>query len=243
MEILKSKYNLKAFEPTITYLVEIIYPENRIVVDFGKEEKIVFLSATTPTHELHWTYATDTFKFSGIKEKDIVNTEQIFDLNQELYTKLKSKNENNKEGFVLRFFPSELRVKIKFEDYVKLHKLISGISTKSIWEMLSKNQSITELLEQVPDEFYTWMNKTIEDFNFRFEQILTNAIWYNDYIIALKNEENSILFQTKKDIALYIQNAVPIELRSILFNMIDGKEYKQLIWKLLKPEYEKPFKN
>ena len=44
MEILKSKYDLNKFEHTVAYLVEIIYPENMIVVDYG-EEKITFLSA------------------------------------------------------------------------------------------------------------------------------------------------------------------------------------------------------
>ena len=44
MEILRSKYTLDAFEKSVAYLVEIIYPENRIVVDYGKE-KITFLGA------------------------------------------------------------------------------------------------------------------------------------------------------------------------------------------------------
>ena len=241
MKILKDKYKLQSFETSIAYIVEIIYPENRIVVDYGKEENIVFLGATTPEGELHWTTAELIFKYSGIKEEDIVKTEQIFDLDQELYTKLKSKNETNKEGFVLRFFPSELRVKIKFEDYIRLHKIISGISTKSVWEMLSNDQSFDEILEQIPDEFHNWLNKTIKSMRYQYGQVWSNAGWYYDYITTERNEEYSNSFQTKKDIALYIQSVVPIELRSIVFSMIDGKEYKHLIWKLLKPEFEKPF--
>ena len=94
LEILKSKYILDTFEPSVAYLCEIIYPENRIVVNY-KKEKVVFLSAVinwsyngwkeSDESELHWTTACMYFKMSGIKKSDIVKTEQHFNFSDELY--------------------------------------------------------------------------------------------------------------------------------------------------------------
>ncbi len=71
MEIIKSKYNLRAFETNTAYICEIIYPENRIVVDYNGEEKVVFLSATINGEEVHWTTAKAIFNMSGIPEEDL----------------------------------------------------------------------------------------------------------------------------------------------------------------------------
>lgn len=45
-EILKRKYELKVNNSTIknTYLVEIIYPENKIIVDYGDKEELILLA-------------------------------------------------------------------------------------------------------------------------------------------------------------------------------------------------------
>ena len=45
-------------------------------------------------------------------------------------------------------------MKIKFEDYVALHKIMNNVSTTSVWEVLSNGESMDNLLKGVPDEFY-----------------------------------------------------------------------------------------
>jgi hypothetical protein len=80
LEIVKNNYFLDAFLREYAYLVEIIYPENRIVVDYRKE-KVTFLSVVLNRNfegwnisgdsELHWTTANSIFKCIGIKKKDI----------------------------------------------------------------------------------------------------------------------------------------------------------------------------
>ncbi len=246
MEIIKSKYNLRAFETNTAYICEIIYPENRIVVDYSGEEKVVFLSATINGEEVHWTTAKAIFNMSGIPEEDLVKTEQHFAFGPDLYRSLKAKNEANKEGFILRFQPGNFRMKIKFEEYVRLHSLLTNFATTDIWEALKEGRSedIIKLLQQVPDEFDKWVRYKIGEFKYAFYSIYErcgkahDSFKYGKY--GDKDPEPS-----KKDYALYVQNNMPPELHPVMYAMWSGNRVKQteLIWKLLKPKYQKPFWN
>lgn len=238
MEILKSKYTVfdKVFEPSVAYLCEIIYPENRIVVDYGKE-KIVFLGAvinrsynweTSEDDELHWTTACSYFSMSGIKKSDIVKTEQHFNFSDELYKSLKEKNETNKEGFVLRFQPGNFRMKIKFEDYIRLHKIITNISTISVWEISSSGRDINDLLKDVPDEFYDKIKEYENTLLGKFNALKTE---YEEHFESIHR------LGTRKLFAQFATTGFAHP--SILFGMLDGKDISPVIWKIIKPEFQK----
>jgi RNA ligase len=94
MEILKEKYKFfdRVFMTHVTYIVEIIYPSNVIVVDYNGEEKIVFLSTSVNGEEQHWTTSLTIFNASGIKKEDIVKCEQHFSFGPDLYKSLKEQN-------------------------------------------------------------------------------------------------------------------------------------------------------
>ena len=246
LEILKEKYILDTFEPSVAYICEIIYPENRIVVDYGSKKKIVFLGVVLNRSwnwnaggddELHWTTACVYFKMSGIKKSDIVKTEQVFNgLGPDMYNLLKSKNTDNSEGFVLRFHPSNTRVKIKFEDYVKLHRVLTNCSSYDIWENLKEFDKLPEeMLQDVPDEFYDWVH-TVE----------TSIRKNYDHALHLHMAHLSSMLRyglDQKEFALRVQDLKGVN-HGLIFAMYNGKEdkMKQLIWKMIKPKYEKPFK-
>lgn len=237
-EILNKKYNLKKFIPAVTYLVEIIYPENQIVVNYKSEEKLIFLSAhwdtnkypienndTLKYNEINWVTAVTIFRASGIPEEDVVNTTQV-QLNKLDINELRSKNISNKEGYVLRFYPSNFRMKIKFEEYVRLHSLMTQFSNVDIWECLKNNTPID--LDKVPDEFDTWVKKTIQDlndkYNIRFKE-LENEFWKTinrkEYYFQVKSHKDS--YMLLKRLSSY------------------SKEYQNMIWDEIRPEYSKPF--
>lgn len=247
MEILKSKYILDAFEPSVAYICEIIYPENRIVVDY-KKEKITFLGAVinwtfngwkeSDWNELHWTTACAYFKMSGIKKSDIVKTEQIFkqDLGHNLYKELKALNAENREGYVLRFHPSNTRVKIKFDDYVALHRVLTNCSSYDIWESLIKfNKVSEEFLNDVPDEFYEWVKKTEADLRKNYDFVLRQHMAYMSSILR-----DGML--TQKEFAFRVLELKDVN-HGLIFAMYNTKTDKinEIIWKMIKPEYQKPF--
>lgn len=245
LEILKSKYILDAFEPSVAYICEIIYPENRIVVNY-KKENIVFLGVVLNRHwnwqpsdsdELHWTTANAYFKMSGIKAKDIVKTEQIFKehLGHELYKKLKSMNTPNEEGFVLRFFPSNVRVKIKFEDYVALHRILTNVSSYDIWENLMKFGKLPEeMLKDVPDEFYNWVHRVETELRAEFDAAKFKA--YSEF-----NEVFDRTCDTSDFDKVFALEAKNRKNSGLIFSIKNNKCIDAAIWKMIKPKYEKPF--
>lgn len=246
MEILKRKYSVfdRSWLQEYAYLVEIIYPENRIVVDYGKE-KITFLSVVlnegftgwkpTDETELHWTMSCSIFAANGIKKSDIVKTEQHFNFSDELYKSLKEKNENNKEGFVLRFFPGNFRMKIKFEDYVRLHKIMTNISTTAVWEVLSNGGTMDDLLKDVPDEFYDKIRE------YENELVGQHGTLLNEYQWIFNKVRNVYfdVYQKEFNRREFAELAKRYKYPSLLFGLLDGKDITPLIWKLVKPEWRK----
>jgi RNA ligase len=237
LEIVKSKYFLDSWFKEYAYLVEIIYPENRIVVDYGNVEKVTFLSIVlnegwrwkpTDETELHWSTSTTIFHSLGIKKEDIVKTEQHFNFSNELYKSLKEKNETNKEGFVLRFQPGNFRMKIKFEEYVRLHKIMTNLSTTAVWEVLSNGGTMDNLLKDVPDEFYQKIQEYVFDLVVKHDNIMKDYMgYYSD--INLKTQDRKS----------FAEEAKRYSHPSLLFGLLDGKDISPNIWKIIKPEFRK----
>jgi hypothetical protein len=248
MEILKRKYPVfdKVWMKEYAYIVEIIYPENRIVVDYGKE-KVVFLSAVlneglscwkpTDETELHWTMACSIFSANGIKKSDIVKTEQHFNFSDDLYKSLKEKNETNKEGYVLRYQPGNFRMKIKFEEYVRLHRVMTNLSTTAVWEVVSTGGKMEDLLKDVPDEFYKKIKAYELELKYGWYQYYNYCGKLHDYFRYGKYNDIEVE-PTKREFVEHIKDKHP-KVKSILFAMWDGKDYSKIIWNILKPEFEK----
>jgi RNA ligase len=121
-------------------------------------------------------------------------------------------------------------MKIKGNEYLRLHRIVTNVSTKTIWEHLSKELSMDELLDRVPDEFYNWVKTTINNLNTQFQKIELECI------SKFQSINNT---QSRKEFADAVND---FEYKDVLFKMLDSKEYKQSIWRRLKPEYSKPFK-
>ena len=240
LEIVKSKYTLDSFSPEFAYLVEILYKENRIVVDYGDEDRVVFLSVVLnevfprwhpiDDSELHWTTAQMILKRNGVTETDIVKTEQHFSFSDSLYKQLKAQNETNKEGFVLRFFPGNFRMKIKFEDYVRLHKVMTNLSTTAIWEVLSSGGTMDTLLADVPDEFYTTIKEYEMSLVSKFIQIRDDVISECARIAVRISDD---------DRKVFAELAKKYQYPGLLFALYDKKSIESIIWKLIKPEFKK----
>jgi RNA ligase len=248
MEIIKAKYDLNKFEHTVAYLVEIIYPENLIVVSYG-EEKITFLSLVLNRswkwnenkegNELHWTNATIYFHMSGIAKEDFVDTTIHFrgkgKFGMDLYKDLKSRNTKNKEGFVLRFFPSNYRCKIKFEDYIALHRIVTQVSSYDIWENLRDHGKLPEsFLSNAPDEFYDWVRgvETEVNSNFKFSKSLHSA--HVSSILRSGLDDRKIMAEAFMKIRDERVNF------AVLFLIADGKDPDRKIWDMVKPKYSRP---
>lgn len=219
---LLQKYEI-IWNPNLTYLFEIIYPANRVVINYGKEEELVLLAVFDiySGNEKDITYIDFPYKvkkYDGIKDLSTI----------------KDLQEDNKEGFVIKF-TSGMRVKVKFDEYVRLHRILTQVSNKSIWEYLKDgDQDLNEILDRVPDEFYNYVKKIKEDLLAQFSDIEIRAI---DCFIS--RPVDIIRSGNRKEFALWAQTQ---KYPTLLFNILDEKKLAPAIWKMIKPKYEKPFK-
>lgn len=217
-EIFTKKYKTSHLYTPNTYLFEIIYPENRIVVDYGNIEDVVLLGEinTESGDELDLNHYTNSI-FNVVKEYNGIKD----------YSSLKSLVDNNAEGFVVRFSNGD-RMKIKGEEYLRLHRIMTNLSTTSVWEILSTNGKIDEFIKEVPDEFF----KKIQDFAFDLSLRYYNLMKeYTECFEIIKNKT--------EDRKSFAEESKRYPHPSLLFGLLDGKDISPMIWKMIKPEFKK----
>lgn len=238
-EILRRKYAGVGFATArYSYLFEILYPNNRIVVDYGDLEDVVLLAAIDnedgseigPQEAV--IYVHDQQRHPGNIGMSVVKRyDGVAD-----FSALKGMIADDKEGYVVRFRDSGVRCKIKGEEYKRLHKVLTGVSTKSIWELLSEDKPVTELLDRVPDEFVAFVRKTESNLRKQYYDKESEA---RRLLGEVKDTVDGVL---RRDWALRIIEAGKENgLTPIMFQMLDGKPYAKSIWKTLRPAYAKPY--
>ena len=222
-KILAEKYSHVALYPNMTYCWEILYPENRIVVDYGQREDLILL-AVFHTHT-GLEYPPEDLPNLGFP------TPQRFqwDMSFEDMGKIQI---DNFEGVVIRF-QSGYRVKVKLDEYVRLHRILTGATKRHIWEFLKDGKPLSSFIRNVPEEFETWIKKQGEDLigQYWFIQKQAEENFHKAYAEANTDERKKIAEQFKK-----------YPHAPILFNMLDGKSYSDYIWKQIYPPAEKPFR-
>lgn len=201
--------------PDITPLFEIVYPENRIVVDYGDRRDLIFLVALD----------NRTGREVGFPEWI---WERVEVHNEPSLTSLVGRDRSNAEGYVITW-ESGLRVKIKHAEYVRLHKLITGVNARHIWEILGTGGDLTSMLEGIPDELHRWIQQVQLDL---FDDYMAIESAAADVFAGKPDTDD------RKALAEYFQASGANT--AVLFKMLDGKPYRDLIWKAIKPEPATP---
>jgi RNA ligase len=220
-EILRTKYSDFKPLPGWTYLFEIIYPENRIVCDYVGMDDLVLLGmvhietgGTTSTVSGNWPGPTaGIFQWETLRQA------------------LAAKPRKGAEGFVVHLLNSDVRVKIKQEDYIALHRIVTGLNARSVWEAMLTD-SIDELIEKVPDEFHDFVHGVQEDIQAEvdeFVEFICNRYNRIRRIMEINNES------TKRDFALRAKND---NYSWALFNLWDGKAIESELLKRAKPKHD-----
>ncbi len=150
---------------------------------------------------------------------------------------MKGKIEQNHEGFVIRFSNGD-RMKIKGEEYLRLHKVMTEVSTTSVWEVLSSGGSMDELLKNVPDEFYRKIRDYEETLRYGYYQVSEYCGKAHDYFRYGKYNDRE-LEPTRKQFAEHVMNNVHPPYRAVMFLMWDGKDYSKAVWNVIKPNWKK----
>ena len=234
-EILRERSLLLAhIKDNLNYIFELIHPDNRIVVDYKDKIDLIFLTAIDCSgKEVGYNVG-----LPGFPSPTMYN-----DLRHKNLEYLRDFIEDGQEGFILRFKSGE-RMKIKSEEYLRLHRIVTNTSSKGIWKTLKEGGDIKEMMERTPDEFDEWVFKTIGKlfYNKRviiFELMKEYAYGFDLRLYNLKGE-TAIPLVPRKDIARYFKTC---KHTGLLFSLLDGRDIDQKLWDMVEPKFEKAFFN
>lgn len=225
-----------------TPLFEIIYKENRIVVNYEFEGLVLLGLVSLETG--FEASPEEVAHYGNLNGLRVPREHRGLTLQEcQAYAK------PNEEGFVLQYWsnkaPIPLRVKVKTADYVRLHKIITGLNPKGVWEHLSMGYDPEALWHPAigNQPFVDWCMDWIAQFQKMYgnlEREVTQALG-RVAIISLQKQSTA---ETKLDAratrkvwALAIQQEPP-HLQSILFACLSGGDWKKETWKLLEPKIQ-----
>ncbi len=148
---MRENASLSSVKPGYTYLFEIIYPENRIVVDYQGKEACVLLGVINNETGQEMSYD------ALVEEANNLNVEVTEAKEFESVESIKEYCESlpaSEEGFVVTF-KSGLKVKIKGDEYCRIHRIISNMTPLAFWEAWSEKEMAVpkSFLAQIPEEF------------------------------------------------------------------------------------------
>ncbi|SDT77229.1 RNA ligase [Actinoplanes derwentensis] len=217
-ELLRARYSSFVPPPGLTVLVEIVYPGNRIVLDYQGLDDLILLGAVEiATGRSHGPSAVpdwpgpvvETFGFATFAEA------------------LAAAPRDGREGLVVHFTEADQRVKIKYADYVRLHRLVTGLTPRSVWEILAAGGDLEALTEPLPDEFHAWVDGIATGLIAEVEEAATLVEATFGTIIAALPEGWG-----RKEFAA---EALRTEYRAELFLRLDDKDYRPGLWQRVRP--------
>lgn len=201
----------------LTYLFEVIYRDNQIVVPYTFEGLVLLgcheTDSMTPVEDHGWPgRVVEVLSPTTIGEAAAMAPRP------------------NAEGVVC-VTDAGVRVKIKQADYVEKHRVSTNITEKTVWEFLSEDR-LYELFDVAPDEFHTWMKSVAQDLRTKFERVRWQASSNYHYCLDKASDYGGPEYF---DRARFAKLAQECQYPAILFAMLDDKDWPRMIWGLVKP--------
>lgn len=204
-----------------TYIWEIIYPENRIVLDYGDKDDLVLIGRID----------TDTGVSTPLPEVDEwpFDRADVFD-HASMQDALQATPRENAEGIVVHFVESDSRVKLKQEDYVRLHRIVTGVTARRVWDVLQSEDSLDAWLADMPEEFATFIRETADGLQAEYDEIADRIeVLYSKILAGLPADFG------QRDFAEAVKANAEGTDRGLLFSRHKGAALK--IWPLLRPSH------
>jgi RNA ligase len=216
----------------------------RIVVDYGDRTGLVLLALinTETGEELQPDIVAQWARLNGIESAKQFDMSLLDALEGTLR---KSENACGEEGYVLTWYQENappFRLKVKFTEYLRLHRMVSGVSPKRIWEVLSTPEFRAELDEYILDStpwFSRFVKQWVDALNQEFVRLKTGA---EEAYARVKETVRIKVGQTpyanmgeeRRAWAAEFMRDENKEFTAILFSMLDNKNTNQVIWKRVK---------
>lgn len=167
-EIFQKKYrsHVSELNTGYTYLFEIIYPENRIVVNYGNTEDIILIGVKDTSNGQDIPLEQYDGIFNIVKQYDC----------EDWKTMREQFDGENREGFVVRF-ENGYRMKMKYEDYFKKHFLKSYLTEKHVFLFYEEGRldELHDIVNNMDEENQITVAKMLKKFDMHRERIRKTA--------------------------------------------------------------------
>lgn len=237
--------NVKDIFPVgCTPVFEGIHPDLRIVVNYGTDEGLVLLSVIN--NETGDEVLPEILKV--IAEKAGVETPEQVDMTWERAEKESHEKYDDgfgtEEGYVLTWYQKgkpPARLKMKFDEYCRLHRIVTGVSPKRIWQELSEGneEELKDWMEKSTPWFAEFAKKWVAALTESYREIEVNASTkYEQAKITVLHKwayvQDIDFIAIRKDYAAIFNAPENVKYAPVLFAMLDKKDIRPTIWRLVK---------
>lgn len=210
-----------------TRIWEIVYPSNRIVLDYGDRDELIVLG--TVSNE------------SGIIAYRPAGSTNVMEFSKAIALPIP----DDQEGYVLDILGSDGptgHLKLKGDRYKELHGAIFGLSERRIWEAIGEGRDMDMFVADLPDELQPWaqgvVDKLVREADELFRDVELSFVFMNIYFGVGLGLVNDIKEIPRRYAAQYILSTYP-DIKGPLFSMLDGnaKAVKEWAHKQVRPEH------
>jgi RNA ligase len=215
-EYLRQHHDLTGLDDSLTLLFEIIYPQNRIVVNYKDRAELVLLAARNRHTGDYLPFFPDVYEMAQQYRFGLPNVYQFNNIG-EIVAQTGIIGADN-EGYVVEFSDGS-RFKFKGDRYKELQKLLMGLTFKNTLRAVSMNTT-NYILSAVPDEFLDEVKGWIAEIQSTVAAVKQEVTTAFDAAPKSSRHEFAAWVSTQRaDLAPY------------LFILFDGKDITPLIYK------------
>lgn len=226
-----------------TPVFEGLHRSLRIVVDYGTRQGLVLLALidnetgeeARPDELAEWAHRNG-FEMVRVTDKTLLDA---------LQDTILTENAGTEEGYVLTWYNTgcpPYRLKVKFTEYLRLHRMVTGVSPKRIWEVLSQATMKPELNDYLTNStpwFNKFVTKWVRALQMEYDRQNSEALKAYARVketvrVKVGQSPYENLGAERKAWATEFQRDENKEFASILFAMLDNKDVSSVIWKRVK---------
>jgi RNA ligase len=220
-----SKFDTSLLDVETTYLAEAIYPENRIVVHYSETGLVLLGAYRVDGSELSYeelTLLADALGWRTAKRHSYSAVSELLAVAGTLPA--------SEEGFVIRF-ENGLRLKVKGDEYCRIHRMVSRLTPLAMWESMWAGDDLEAVRRQLPEEFWADFDSITATLNQKLA----------DLAATVKREADAVADLTDKDVGLRL-DTFPDEVRRFIFlyrknggDLLTGRA-RDLLFRSIRPD-------
>lgn len=198
-----------------TWMFEIIYPENKIVLSYDFSGLVLLGVRDIETGDVR--DPDEMLSWKGRKARRFYY--------QTLREALEAPPRPNAEGYVIYLPEMDVRVKLKQEDYLKLHRAVFFFNEKKVYDLMTIGQTIEQICDPLPDELHEDAKRIYLEFSLKFMKLRAQNL--KDY---------QSIYKEGMARAEFASLAVKLPNFGFLFSLFENNpRYLETVWKSLDP--------